>query len=80
MRGPVALRRMALRQLYDRVADDIAAELAEGDVVSFANRTIALARTILDAYVEGRRDLGDADAIRIVLGLHDKTSRDELAT
>jgi Domain of unknown function (DUF4192) len=80
VRGPVALRRTALRQIYDRVADDIDAELAEGDVVSFADRTIALARTALDAYVEGRRDLGDADAIRIVLGLHDKTSRDELAT
>ena len=31
--------------------------------MSFANRTMVLARTILDAYVEGRRDLGDADAI-----------------
>jgi hypothetical protein len=78
--GPVALRRIALTQLYDRVADRVAAELADGDVMSFADRTIALARTALDAYVEGRRDLDDADAARIVLGLHDKPSRDELTT
>jgi Domain of unknown function (DUF4192) len=80
VRGPVSLRRIALTQVYERVAADVAAEFARCDVVSFADRAVALARTALAAYVEGRRDLDDDTAARIVLGLHDKPSRDELTT
>ncbi len=80
VRGPVALRHVGLAQTYDRVAADVAGELADGDVESFAARTVSLAREALDGYVEGRRDLTDDDAARIVLGLHDKPSRDELTT
>ncbi|MGH8825796.1 MAG: DUF4192 domain-containing protein [Jiangellaceae bacterium] len=80
VRGPVALRRISLTQTYDRVAAEMAAELSGGDVESFADGTVALARKALDGYVEGRRDLTDDAAARIVLGLHDKPSRDELTT
>jgi hypothetical protein len=80
VRGPVSLRRIALTQVYDRVAAGVAADLAGCDAVNFADRTIALARMALAAYAEGRRDLDDDTAARIVLGLHDKPSRDELTT
>lgn len=78
--GPVALRLVALRQTYDRVDASVAGEIADEGLDPVCERTIALARRAFGRYVEGRRQLDDADAARIVLGLHDKHARDELTT
>jgi Domain of unknown function (DUF4192) len=79
VRGPVALRRIALEQVYDRVGEAIVTEIIDGGVDAFARHTVAVARNAFDEYADGH-DLDDDDAARIVLGLRDKVARDELAT
>jgi Domain of unknown function (DUF4192) len=78
VRGPVALRRIALEQVYDRVGESVVAEtLGEGSG-AFRRRTVEVARDAFDRYADGNRDLDDEEAARIVLGLRDKVTRDEL--
>ncbi len=78
--GPQRLRRSALEQVFDRVADSFAAELDHDGSDSVCAATVALARSALDRRAEGRGDIEDAEAARIVIGLHDKLARDELIT
>jgi Domain of unknown function (DUF4192) len=80
VRGPVALRRIALEQLYDRVGASIVAEITADGPGAFRRQTVALARGALDRYLDGARELDDEVAARIVLGLRDKVARDEMAT
>jgi hypothetical protein len=78
VRGPVALRRIALKQVYDRVGETVVAEILGEGSGAFRRRTVEVAREAFDRYVDGNRDLGDEEAARIVLGLRDKVARDEL--
>jgi hypothetical protein len=80
VRGPVALRRIALEQVYDRVGEAIVAEIVDGGVGAFARHTVAVAHDAFDKYIDGPHDLDDEAAARIVLGLRDKVARDELTT
>lgn len=80
VRGPVAFRRVALDQIFDRADRTFTDEVVTEGTESVRIRTIALARDAFAQFVEGRRDLDDAGAARIVLGLHDKHARDELTT
>lgn len=80
VRGPVALRRIALEQTYDRVGDAVVEEMAIHGPDAFRHHTIAVARGAFDRYANGVRSLDDAEAARIVLGLHDKLTRDEITT
>jgi hypothetical protein len=80
VRGPVALRRIALEQIYDRADIAAATEIAAEGVDAFNRRTVELTGAAFDEYADGHRDLGDEDAARIVLGLHAKVVRDELTT
>ena len=76
----MALRRIALEQVYDRVGEAIVAEIIDGGADAFARRTVAVAREAFAEYVDGTSGLDDDDAARIVLGLRDKVVRDELTT
>ena len=78
--GPVALRLVALQQTYDRVDAAVSGEIVDEGLDPVCERTIAVARDAFGRYVEGRRQLDDADAARIALGLHDEQARDELST
>jgi Domain of unknown function (DUF4192) len=80
VRGPVALRRIALEQVYDRVGEAVVAEITGDGAGAFRRRTVAVARSAFDRYIDGNGDLDDAEAARIVLGLRDKIARDELTT
>jgi hypothetical protein len=80
VRGPIALRRIALEQVYDRADTATAMEIAADGVDAFNRRTVELAGAAFDEYADGHRALGDKDAARIVLGLHAKIVRDELTT
>jgi Domain of unknown function (DUF4192) len=80
VRPPVALRRIALAQVYDRVSTAVVNEIVSDGPGAFRRRTVALARSVLNGFVDGRREISDEDAARIVLGLRDKVARDELAT
>ena len=80
VRGPVALRRIALDQVYQRVGEAVVAEITSDGIVEFRRRTVAIARAAFERYGSGDHDLDDEDAARIVLGLRDKITRDELTT
>ncbi|MGH8773752.1 MAG: DUF4192 domain-containing protein [Jiangellaceae bacterium] len=80
VRGPVAFRLVAMEQVFDLVDATLAAEMAAEGLDRVATRTVALAREAFGRFVDGNRDLDDAGAARIVLGLHDKLPRDELTT
>jgi Domain of unknown function (DUF4192) len=79
VRGPVALRRIALEQVYDRVGEAVVAEIIDAGPGAFARNTVAVAHSAFDKYVDSH-DLADEAAARIVLGLRDKVARDELTT
>jgi hypothetical protein len=80
VRGPVALRRIAVDQVYDKVGEAVVAEITSDGMAEFRRRTVTVARAAFDRYVSGNHDLDDEDAARIVLGLRDKITRDELTT
>ena len=80
VRGPVALKRIALEQVYDRVGEAIVAEIIESGEGEFRRRTVAVARAAFERFIDGDRDIDDEDAARIVLGLRSKVVRDELTT
>jgi Domain of unknown function (DUF4192) len=80
VRGPVALRRIALEQIYDRVGTAVVAEISSEGPGAFRRATVEVARDAFDRYANGRRELDDEQAARIVLGLRDKITRDELTT
>jgi Domain of unknown function (DUF4192) len=80
VRGPVALRRIALEQIYDRVGEAVVAEILSEGPGAFRRATVEVARDAFDRYAYGSRDLDDEQAARIVLGLRDKITRDELTT
>lgn len=79
VRGPVALRALALEQVYDRVLDSLRADVARSPR-GVRERVLALAGERLAAYVDGRPELSDEDAATIVLGMGDHEVRDELGT
>ena len=80
VRGPVALRRIALEQVYERVGEAIVAEIIDGGADAFARHTVAVARDAFAEYVDGTHELDDQDAARIVLGLRNKVARDEVTS
>jgi hypothetical protein len=80
VRGPVSLRRIAFEQIYDRIGEAVIAEIIDDGPGPFRRRTIEMAREAFDKYADDSRDLDDEQAARIVLGLRDKITRDELTT
>ena len=80
VRGPVALRRISLEQVYDRVGEAVIAEIIDDGPGAFRRRTIEVAREAFNRYADRSRDLDDEQAARIVLGLRDRITRDELTT
>lgn len=80
IRGPVALRAIALAQAYGRAVEAFAREIRAGGIVAAREGTLALARAGLDRYVAGHRDLADEEAARILVGLEDPPTRDHVFT
>jgi hypothetical protein len=76
--GPVALRRIALGQRFEEAADAFITETdADGAEKAYA-KTLELASSVLATFEEGRPDVDDRDACRILVGLSDLAARDAL--
>lgn len=80
VRGPVALRKIALQQACARIGDEIIDRVRAGGVDEVRHETIATARAVFDRYIAGDHTVGDEEAVRIVIGLEDVTARDLLLT
>lgn len=77
--GPTALREIGLLQACERACDACITELGAGDGKTVVTRTLEMAR---EAYHRHRENLtlDDEEAVRIIVGLHDKRARDALLT
>ena len=79
VRGPQALRLIFLERAYDERGADFARELRT-DRRAADERTQALVRELLARRAGGDGAISDAEAVQVVMGLHTKTSRDEVMT
>lgn len=77
--GPVGLRGIVVEGLCERVVAGVRAE-AGADAQASQARTLSLLAAALRSYEQGTPRLDDETAVRIVLGLHDKPTRDEVTT
>lgn len=80
VRGPVALRSIALQQVFERIGDEVVDRVHDGQVDDVLRETMALARAAYDRYVAGNHTLSDDEAVRILIGLEDRSARDLLFT
>lgn len=78
--GPVALRLIALEQRFDEVAAGVADQMVEEGVDAVRGETVRLARTMVERFIAGEREVDDAEAVRLLVGLQDTWPRDVLVT
>jgi hypothetical protein len=78
VRGPVALRRIALEQRYAQATEQFAAEVAARGLEAARARTLQLAAVMLGQFEEGRVSLDDTQVCRVLAGLLDVHTRDAL--
>lgn len=78
--GPVALRLFALQQRFDEIGALVADQMLDDGLETVRGETLRLAHAMLERFITGGHEIDDADAVRILIGLQDKWSRDVLIT
>lgn len=76
VRGPVALREVALDQRYREAVKIFAGELEAHGHEGVRSRTLELTDTLLGRFESGRAELDDAEACRALVGFSDVLARD----
>lgn len=76
VRGPVALREVALDQRYREAVEIFTGELESLGYEGARARTLDLADALLDRFDSGRAELDDAEACRLLVGFNDVLARD----
>ncbi len=80
VQGPVALRRIALEQRFDEIEERLMEEVIERGIEAVSAETLSLAQRLRERFSDDPNQLDDADAVRLILGLEDKLTRDVLIT
>ncbi|HEY9412660.1 MAG TPA: DUF4192 domain-containing protein [Jiangellaceae bacterium] len=80
VRGPVAVREIAVRQVFDRAAATLAAEWEHHGPGAAHAQTVSLVEAAVARRGGGGRVVTDDQAARIVTGLDDRWARDDVAT
>ncbi|NDL58435.1 DUF4192 domain-containing protein [Phytoactinopolyspora mesophila] len=76
--GPVALRLVALRQLFDETAARLPERMLDDGLEQVRSQALGLARGMLERFVSEGCRLDDADAVHVLLCLQDKWLRDRM--
>lgn len=80
VRGPAAIRELALNATYAIQGEILFTEVEVGGANAALRRTLDLARAGFERFRSGHHEVADGEAVRVVLGLGDHVARDALLT